>query len=475
MTEVIEARTDGELLATIDTCLGALTEDRLRLSAEAEQLKLILASLRLSARLQAWQQRQLAELERSQASWRVYGASTTTWLAEAGNLTPNQARHLIKAGQQLERFETVGEAATKGEVLPQQAEAMTTVLAELPREFPTEVMQEAQGLLVGFATDHNSSELRRLTTHLIEVLDPETCEAREERRLERQLQRATSRRGLEFRQDGDGSVLIRGSLPIVQAEPLIQIIDAYSAAERRALDALDPHAPLLSPAMRRADALVAMVNRHCQEALAPGNGGDRPRVVATLSYDRLIDQACAAGICDDKLAATLGEFTSGVALGGAAAGTGGVGLGSRLIRNGLPVPASELRRLLCDAEVLPVVLGGRSEILDVGRAQRLVTAPIRAALELRDQGCVFPGCDKPPQACQAHHLQPWWAGGSTSLANLVLVCPHHHGVVEPGHDPTDDRWRVEIGDDGVPQVLPPQRVDLHRTPRRHARFRIQVQ
>lgn len=65
-----------------------------------------------------------------------------------------------------------------------------------------------------------------------------------------------------------------------------------------------------------------------------------------------------------------------------------------------------MRRLCCDADLMPVVLGAASEILDVGRTQRLVTPAIRKALSLRDGGCVFPNCTAPDASCEAHHLQP---------------------------------------------------------------------
>ena len=206
------------------------------------------------------------------------------------------------------------------------------------------------------------------------------------------------------------------------------------------MDALDPNAEYVTPAMRRADGLLAMVQAHSQQALAPSSGGDRPRIVVTLSYDKLAKHCTGAG------------------------------LGAHLTRNGEKLPASLVRQLLCDADLLPAVLGGKSEVLDVGRAQRLVTPPIRAALELRDGGCIFPGCDKPPEACHAHHLIPWWNGGETSLSNLVLACPHHHGIIEPGHDPTADRWHARIREDGTPVVIPPTRVDPRQRPRLHARF-----
>jgi hypothetical protein len=108
--------------------------------------------------------------------------------------------------------------------------------------------------------------------------------------------------------------------------------------------------------------------------------------------------------------------------------------------------------------------------LDVGRTQRLATPAIRAALELRDGGCVFPGCTTPARDCDAHHIIPWWAGGPTALSNLVLLCPHHHGTVEPSHNPDADRWKVRLRPNGTPEIIPPLRVDPSQRPRLHARF-----
>lgn len=441
MEEGFGSMADGELLAVLDHVLDALNDDRLRLPTGAEQLDLLARSLRVDARLRAWQARLAAQVEAGEAAWHEHGTSTRSWLSETGNLTAREAARLVAAGQGLERFGVVADAASTGAVLPGQGKAITGVLDDLPDDFPTEVVVQAQHLMVGFAATHNSTELRRLSSRLLEVLSPETAEQRESERLEREHQLALRNRHLTFSHDHHGSVLFRGSLPIAEAEPFLRIIDAYAASGRRGLDRLDPDAEYLTPAMWRADALMAMVNHHAQQALAPGQGGDRPRVVVTLSYDKLAKAAADCGL-----------------------------LGGRLVGTGEPVPASVLRQWLCDADVLPAVLGGKSEVLDVGRTQRLVSPPIRAALELRDGGCVFPGCDKPPSACHAHHVVPWWAGGLTSLTNLVFVCDHHHGIVEPGHDPTADRWRVEFRADGVPVVLPPRRVDPRQRPRVHARF-----
>ena len=96
---------------------------------------------------------------------------------------------------------------------------------------------------------------------------------------------------------------------------------------------------------------------------------------------------------------------------------------------GEQLSASAVRLLCCDAEVIPAVLGGRSEILDVGRLQRLVTAAIWKALVARDAHCRFPHCTRPPLMCHAHDLQHWIDHGPTSLNNLLLPCGHHHRLI----------------------------------------------
>ncbi len=102
-----------------------------------------------------------------------------------------------------------------------------------------------------------------------------------------------------------------------------------------------------------------------------------------------------------------------------------------------PVPVSLLRRLACDADVIPVVMDGESEVLDVGRARRLVPPAMRRALIARDGGCLFPGCTIPATWTEGHHVVPWSHGGATSIDNTALLCSAHHHAVHSG------RWIVE--------------------------------
>ena len=76
-----------------------------------------------------------------------------------------------------------------------------------------------------------------------------------------------------------------------------------------------------------------------------------------------------------------------------------------------------------------MVLGSQGQPLDVGRTKRLVTPALLAALWVRDKGCTYPGCSRPPPWCDAHHVHHWANGGPTCLLNLALLCAHHHTVV----------------------------------------------
>jgi hypothetical protein len=115
-------------------------------------------------------------------------------------------------------------------------------------------------------------------------------------------------------------------------------------------------------------------------------------------------------------------------------------------------PGGRAERLRAAMELLPPALGGApSELLDVGRTTRVVSATQRRALAVRDGGCVFPGCDRPLAWCDAHHLRHWVYGGATDLANLVLLCRAHHRAVHEGG------WRIHRRADGALAAAPPHR------------------
>ncbi len=102
-----------------------------------------------------------------------------------------------------------------------------------------------------------------------------------------------------------------------------------------------------------------------------------------------------------------------------------------------PVPPSLIRRLACDATISHAARDASGALVDIGRATRAIPPRLRRALELRDQGCTWPGCDRPAGWTDAHHVHPVASGGTTVLENLRLLCRHHHRLVHQGREPTE--------------------------------------
>ncbi|MCP2323730.1 hypothetical protein HDA40_002237 [Hamadaea flava] len=187
---------------------------------------------------------------------------------------------------------------------------------------------------------------------------------------------------------------------------------------------------LRSAGARRADALVEVCQRIMNAGELPDNGGEKPHLTITLPWDALQAK-----------------------------------VGAGLLDTGDLLTPETVRRLACDAMIIPAVLGGDGQVLDVGRARRLIDGPLRRALVLRDKGCAFPGCDRPPQWCHGHHIRAWADGGTTCLANSVMLCGFHHREIHHGY------WEVRMRPDGFPEFLPPAFVDPQRRPVRNTLHR----
>ena len=111
--------------------------------------------------------------------------------------------------------------------------------------------------------------------------------------------------------------------------------------------------------------------------------------------------------------------------------------------DGRSIDLERSRHLLCDPVFHPLLVDHRQVPLALGRSVRLATPAQRRALGVRDGGCVFPGCDRPPGWCDAHHIQPYEAGGQTDLSNLALLCRSHHGVTHRRG------WSLHVEPDGT--------------------------
>jgi hypothetical protein len=115
----------------------------------------------------------------------------------------------------------------------------------------------------------------------------------------------------------------------------------------------------------------------------------------------------------------------------------------------LPISSRAVERLACDCSITRILLDSDSMVIDVGRAKRVISGPQRKALNARDHGCVWPGCDRPASWTSGHHLVHWLRGGGGDLSNLALLCYRHHWMVHEGN------WQLVRTDEGSLLTIPP--------------------
>ena len=422
-------------LAAIGAALNSIDPNRARLAPEA-RLRVAMTARSLTGRLDALASVLLAEADAARASERTAGTPTSTWMAIDQNLTKREAAGALHRAAELAAHPVLGAAAVAGQVSSGQVRAINTVLGGLAPQLDAAQQDKAEQLLVGMAGHLDSDALSKAAPQVLARVAPADANELLESKLQREAEAAQRSRSLRFWKQG-GSVRFEGCLPRVEGEQFITLIDTNTEALRRtAVEARDPLFVNATPEQRRADALIHVLGHAATATPQPGVGA--AKVIVKLDYHQL---------------------KSGLA-------------GAGLVGDGVQLSAGELRRACCDAEVIPVVLRGGSEVLDVGRSRRLVTPAMRAALIARDGGCVFPGCTAPPAACEAHHVVPWYLGGVTALSNLVLLCHHHHGLVEPAKYYRRDQWQVRINQaDRLPEFAPPSRHPQAGAWLRHTRHR----
>jgi Domain of unknown function (DUF222)/HNH endonuclease len=367
----------------LEAGIGALFDVDLDGLSDDERLDLLRVVHRLVCRLEAARTRVVGSVHRRGAVHADGAVSTAAWLRSRLRISDGAAQ--VRAAQAVRQVPEVDAAYQAGEISYQH---VSVVAAVLPDVEPEVLAAGAGKLLAEQAAQLAPGRLRHAAVRIRDHFDPEAAERRARQRLDG--------RWLTVARTFEGAVSVQGMLDPAGGELLITTLRAL----------MPPPAPedLCTPAARRADALLDLCR--LASAHAPTAGGEKPHVTVTIDWEVL-----------------------------RGATTGGASLGS-----GTPVTPETARRLACDATIIPAVLGTAGEPLDLGRAARLVSTAQRRALVLRDQGCRFPGCDRPPQWTDAHHLIPWAQGGPTDLHNLLLLCRWHHTAVHEGgwtltHDP----------------------------------------
>ncbi|WP_328380959.1 HNH endonuclease [Micromonospora zamorensis] len=408
-----------EELAQADDAVAACVDDAAWALADDELVAALDAAHRLEQRLAAVTLALVREID-GRGTARAQGASSTAvWLRERLRLTVPAARRLVDLAAALDTGNPgIRQALADGHITLDQARVIADTITTVHTSAGAQAADKAVGVLTEWAGQFDPTLLRKLGTRILDHVAPDIADAAAQAALEADARRANRDRHVTMSTLTDGRLRLTG------------ILDSETAGLLRA--AIDPLTAPSGPddqrcaGQRRHDALADLCRLSLRTGELPEHGGDPAQIVVTTSYDALAGQ-----------------------------------LGAATLDIGLHLTPETVRRLACDAAILPAVLNSTGQPLDLGRQRRLITGPLRRALVLRDGGCAFPGCDRPPRWCDAHHIRHWADGGDTNLDNAVLLCGHHHRHLH------HNDWTVRLTGDGYPEFIPPAWLDPDQLPRRN--------
>ncbi len=287
----------------------------------------------------------------------------------------------------------------------QVSEEQAVVIVKGVDALPVEHRADAEAHLIGCAAVHDPVALRRLAHHVLEVVAPEIAEAHELQALQRQEALAEEACRFTIADDGHGLCHGRFTLPSHVGAMLKQAVLAINSPKHR-------HHSGTPKGLGHA--FSEYVTRYPVDRL-PQAGGVDATIVVTMTLENLLGDSQAPALLD----------------------------------TGDRITADQARQLACEAGIIPMVLGGKSKILDLGRSKRLYDLHQRIAIRHRDQHCTTHGCDWPAAMCHVHHNTPWSRGGKTDIAD--------GGSCARGTTPTRTHPKYEM------KTIPNGRVVFSRT------------
>ncbi|MDD7920611.1 HNH endonuclease signature motif containing protein [Actinomycetospora callitridis] len=393
-----------------------------------------------------------------QENWRVDPATAGRWCDEAEDLAPR----MTLQGQPLPpRLPCTATVLASGEISPEHVAIIRRTMTKIDRMEhvdPAEV-PAADAYLAKKATLFPPATLRRLAEALLARLDPDGAAPDEDADLFDDLKMTSGQDGtLEMRiriHDAVDAESIREGIQVLATPTGAD--DHRSLGNRQACAFKEVFADALGP-----NGLVTDTRQNEAEDAEPDTGTDPEPAGEPDLEDAPLEDALIPEPRRPEPAAPAAETARGP---GRALLTITMdhrwlqlATGHGTLDSGALADPATVRRWACDADIVPLVLGSKSEPLDIGRRSRLIPDAMRRALNFRDGGCAFPGCTRRPRRCHAHHIDHWGNGGPTSLDNLTLLCRHHHQVIHHGH------WRIDMID-GLPWFTPPPWIDPDRQPR----------
>ena len=385
----------------------------------------------LEAQLGAWRLSLLAEADRRRVAQSLGATGTDAWAARLTGSNRAEMAGVVRLARLLEEtYDATREAFAAGKINQAQVQVIVRAAERLPEEVTAEHRRAAEAGLVAKAINGmDAGRLRQAGRRMLEHADAEIT--RERARLladehEAALLTAEERRAevetwLSLGDNGDGTWSGRFTIPELHGQMLRTALERLTAPRRLTRN--------------RAGEVV----RDDSVAGDQDTGGPSRTEMLGLGFTELIEH--------------LPTSTDGL--------TGGFtrnavtllvhldhqhlldGLASARLDTGVHLSAGEARRLACNAGLLPVVLGGASQVLDLGRTARLHSTAQRRALSVTHDSCAAEGCERPFAWCDIHHPHAWSAGGTTDLTNGLPLCGFHH---RRAHDTRFDLRRPATGE-----------------------------
>jgi len=333
----------------------------------------------LAERLEFARLREIGAYDRS-CEWAADGfVSTASALRSKCRSTHGRVQQAVELARKLDRLPETAAAFSAGEITREHA----AVLARPCTPERAEMIDGIERELVDFARISNPNELRGALERMTDAFDGDGGARSDE--AEHELNRVTLSATL------NGRGMLNGSLDA-------ELTDLAQTAFNAEMEVLRRPGETRTVPQLRADALASICRQYLASrgaSTARGRGQTHISIVQDLAQIEKVSPQLAADI--------RAETANG-------------GLLSR----------TTLERLACDCNISRIITDGPSQVLDVGRMTRAISAPLWNALVARDRHCTEPGCNRPPGMCEAHHVWHWEHGGPTNLANLKLLCWYHH-------------------------------------------------
>ena len=311
--------------------------------------------------------------------WRADGyVSAAAAIRVACHMNTGTARGHVDLARKLEALPEVSAAFGRVDISSRHA----VVVAHACTPERAAAIADVEAELVDVAREHTPRELGGIVRYLIDAIDGDGGAISDEALHER--------RRLHLSSTLDGMLAINGICDPTTGAILLAAVHAEMQRDHQDLDGR-------LPAQRRMDALANLAHRSLDRGEVGESRNVRPHVTVVVDLDALPRSS------PDLVTQVRSER-----------------------RHNGHLSAATLERLTCDCDISRVITTGRSEVLDVGRATRTIPPAIWKALVVRDGHCQAPGCDRPPDSCEAHHIVHWTRGGPTNLQNLQLLCWNHH-------------------------------------------------